>query len=512
MFASILYLSIILCHVVSETDAKKILFLMAQSKSHMFPAIPVAEEMEKLNHTTTFVVASRMKEALSSEGIQLSHSIISNSFDKYYYEDIIRVTLEKMAQGSKIESQVKWLQGTNALCHEFMNDKKLIDELKEQIFDVAVIDYAPVLCFTIMAYKLDLPFVSFGAFIDPTLNRVPLNPAFTPTFFSAFNDNMTFLERVGNTLRYIFLVARPAAPTLDNLAGKYVPEKPAISNQEAKQKAMLYIHDSDILFDYPQPFPPNVILCGGLAAHPSKKVSKNLDTFASSNKGLVVVSFGSIFKTFPNNTFGKMIEAFKEISDLNFVIRQGDKEETTDNILRLPWIPQNDLLGHHRTVLFITHCGRSGSMEAIYHGIPVITFPLSIDQPYNAAVMEDKGYGIKMDLHDFSIEELISNIRQVAFTDKYKRNIQQASEIFHSRPQTPAERAAYYIDLVAKHGDKHFRHVGLDMPWYSFYLFDVVCFLLLANITASVIMYLVLRKCKKYLKNRTVKDKTCKKE
>lgn len=506
MFASILYLvSILLCHVISETDAKKILFLMAQSKSHMFPAIPVAEEMEKLNHTTTFVVAAR--ETLSSEGILLSHSITSESFDRYYYEDIIRVTLEKMAQGSKNVSQVKWLQGTNALCHEFMNDKKLIDELKEQKFDIAVIDYAPVLCFTIMAYKLDLPFVSFGAFIDPTLNGVPSNPAFTPTFFSAFNDNMTFLERVWHTLRYIFLIARPAAPTLANLTGRYVPEKPAISNQEAKQKAMLYIHDSDILFDYPQPFPPNVILCGGLAAHPSKKVSKHLDTFASLNKGLVVVSFGSIFKTFPNKTFGKMIESFKQISELNFVIRQGDKEEITDNILRLPWIPQNDLLGHPRTVLFITHCGRSGSMEAIYHGIPVITFPVSIDQPYNAAVMEDKGYGIKMDLHDFSTEELIANIKQVAFTDKYKRNIRQASERFYSRPQTPAERAAYYIDLVAKYGDKHFRHFGLDMPWYSFYLVDVICFLLLTNISSVVVMYLSFMKCRYYLSNRAIKQK-----
>ncbi|XP_052076288.1 UDP-glucuronosyltransferase 2A3-like [Mytilus californianus] len=508
MIASILYLSSLLCHVIIETDAKKILFLMAQSKSHMLPAIPVAEEMVKLNHTTTFVVAARMKEALESEGIKLSPSIIAKSFDNYYYEDIIRVTLVRMAQGSKIESQVKWLQGTNALCHEFMNDKKLINKLKDRKFDIAVVDYAPVLCFTIMAYKLDLPFVSFGAFIDPTLNRVPLNPAFTPTSFSAFNDKMTFLESVWNTLRYLLLVAaRPAAPTLENLAVKYVPEKPAISNQEAKQKAMLYIHDSDILFDYPQLFPPNVILCGGLAAHPSKKVSKNLDTFASSNKGLVVVSFGSIFKTFPNNTFGKMIEAFKQISDLNFVIRQGDTEETTDNILRLPWIPQNDLLGHPRTVLFITHCGRSGSMEAIYHRIPVIKVPLSIDQPYNAGVMEDKGYGIKMDLHDFSTEELIANIRQVAFTDKFKRNIKQASDIFHSRPQTPAERAAYYIDLVAKHGDKHFRHFGLDMPWYSFYLFEVMCFLLLMSIISSIVMYLVFRKCRKYSKNRTVKHK-----
>ena len=54
------------------------------------------------------------------------------------------------------------------------------------------------------------------------------------------------------------------------------------------------------------------------------------------------------------------------------------------NILTLPWIPQNDLLAHPATRLFITHCGISSTYEAAIHGVPVVAIPLNLDQPANA--------------------------------------------------------------------------------------------------------------------------------
>ena len=43
-----------------------------------------------------------------------------------------------------------------------------------------------------------------------------------------------------------------------------------------------------------------------------------------------------------------------------------------DNVMLYDWLPQNDLLGHRNTKLFITHCGRNGQFESMYHAVPMV--------------------------------------------------------------------------------------------------------------------------------------------
>ena len=47
-------------------------------------------------------------------------------------------------------------------------------------------------------------------------------------------------------------------------------------------------------------------------------------------------------------------------------------EQVPPNVMLFDWIPQNDLLGHRNVKLFITHCGRNGQFEALYHGKPAV--------------------------------------------------------------------------------------------------------------------------------------------
>jgi len=51
-----------------------------------------------------------------------------------------------------------------------------------------------------------------------------------------------------------------------------------------------------------------------------------------------------------------------------------------DNVLLKKWLPQQDLIGHSKTKLFITHGGLMSTMEAIYHGKPMIVMPGFADQ------------------------------------------------------------------------------------------------------------------------------------
>ena len=59
-------------------------------------------------------------------------------------------------------------------------------------------------------------------------------------------------------------------------------------------------------------------------------------------------------------------------------------QNLSSNILAMPWIPQNDLLAHPTTILFITHCGIASMYETAINGVPIVAIPLNLDQPANA--------------------------------------------------------------------------------------------------------------------------------
>ena len=60
--------------------------------------------------------------------------------------------------------------------------------------------------------------------------------------------------------------------------------------------------------------------------------------------------------------------------------------------LRLPshvraikWAPQNDVLAHPATKVFVTHGGANSVYEAVWHGTPIVALPIFAEQPNNAA-------------------------------------------------------------------------------------------------------------------------------
>ncbi|KAJ7354996.1 UDP-glucuronosyltransferase 1-1 [Desmophyllum pertusum] len=53
----------------------------------------------------------------------------------------------------------------------------------------------------------------------------------------------------------------------------------------------------------------------------------------------------------------------------------------TSNIKAVDWMPQNDVLGHVKTKVFLSHLGHNSMYEAAYHGVPIVGFPMWSDQP-----------------------------------------------------------------------------------------------------------------------------------
>lgn len=64
-----------------------------------------------------------------------------------------------------------------------------------------------------------------------------------------------------------------------------------------------------------------------------------------------------------------------------------NKPGNASNIFFGNWLPQDDILAHPNTKLFITHAGKGGVAEAQYHGVPMVALPIFGDQQGNAEIM-----------------------------------------------------------------------------------------------------------------------------
>lgn len=53
------------------------------------------------------------------------------------------------------------------------------------------------------------------------------------------------------------------------------------------------------------------------------------------------------------------------------------------------------------------------TQEAAYHGVPMIMMPIIADQYTNAVVMEQNGYGLKIDFCQFTEEEFYNKIQRI---------------------------------------------------------------------------------------------------
>ena len=85
----------------------------------------------------------------------------------------------------------------------------------------------------------------------------------------------------------------------------------------------------------------------------------------------------------------------------------------SDNVKLMSWLPQNDILGHPKTRLFIGHAGLNGILESTYHGVPMIVAPFFGDQFYNANTMKQSGLAEVVNLWSMPSEEFVSLIQKV---------------------------------------------------------------------------------------------------
>ena len=384
------------------------------------------------------------------------------------------------------------------MCDRVIGDNEILNRLHEEKFDVAVVDalfFAK--CLYLIPHRLQIPYITYTDAIDPLFVRVPWLPSFVPCGISPFSEKMTFVERLKNmfylfSFTFILPVLIPEPPR--EVMEKFRRYGHFDSLDELGSKSVLWLSTKDDVLDYAKPTMPNVLNIGGLTVkRTTGELPSDINSFIDgTKKGVVLMTFGSVASVIPSHMVEKFSSAFRRLGDYRVIWRldNEDNVKLPDNVMIAKWLPQNDILSHPSVKLFITHCGNNGQYEAVYHGVPMIGLPLAGDQIYNAKRLDHKGYGISMDLYDFTADQLLDNIHKILGDKSYKERVMKASAIFRSQAQSPVEKAVFWIEHVCQFGGDHLRSAGNDLPLYSYLMLDVLAFILMIF---HILIYLLYR-------------------
>ncbi|XP_076973086.1 UDP-glucuronosyltransferase 3A2-like isoform X2 [Tamandua tetradactyla] len=401
--------------------------------------------------------------------------------------------MEKASQSRTTFGDILELIGRlGAQCNYFLRRKDIMDSLKNENFDLVVVeifDYCPLL----IAEKLGKPFVAILPFsFDRVDFGLPLPLSYVPVSYSLLTDRMDFWGRVKNFLMFFdfSLKQRQLHAQYDDAIREHFSEGSRPVLFDLLLKAELWFINSDFALDFARPLLPNTVYVGGLMVKPIKPVPLDLENFIAKfgDAGFVLVSLGSMSSTFQSQ------ELLKEMNNAFAHLPQGviwkckhsswpKDVKLAANVKIVDWLPQSDLLAHPSIRLFVTHGGQNSILEAIQHGVPVVGIPFFGDQPENLLRVEAKNFGVSIQLKDLKAETLAVKMKQVLKDKRFKSAAVAASIIRRSHPLTPSQRLVGWINHILQTGDAaHLKPYAFQQPWHEQYLLDVLSFLLVVTL------------------------------
>ncbi|CAI5452865.1 unnamed protein product [Caenorhabditis angaria] len=389
-------------------------------------------------------------------------------------------------------------------CEYIMAQTEIIENLKNQHFDLAIIESLYICGFAFLE-KIGVKNVINAESIlyQDTLKYVlgePASTSYYPGLFSPQTDNMGIVDRMKNTaglmFSYYFTIARYNAELeainstrtwfyyLDNIAFNMVNSNPYL--------------------DYPSPVLPKTVFIGGMQVNTDRKqtkLSKEWDDVLNLRKTTVLVSFGSnaYSSDMPDEFKAAFIKVFESMPETTFIwkyeIENATLVDHLPNVKLTTWMPQNDLLADERLTLFVTHGGLGSSVELAYQGKPSVVIPLMADQPRNAHMLTRHGGAVQLDKQQLSDSEAIRKaITTVLNNPKISENAKRLSTILQSQPNKPKEVVLKHCNFAVEFGPlETLNSKGRLLNFFQFHSIDIIAILIFAVLVIFFILHLIIK-------------------
>ncbi|CAH1787724.1 unnamed protein product [Owenia fusiformis] len=279
-----------------------------------------------------------------------------------------------------------------------------------------------------------------------------------------------------------------------------------------KTASLVFMNRNDALH-YPLPLMPHVISVEGFFLENPKPLDQHYANIIekAGKHGIIVASFGSLFRRLWPELRTIFAKAFAALPQTVIWSYEGPTPEGLgNNTIVSNWIPQESLLNHPATKLFVTQCGASSSFQALHYALPVIGVPFFWDQPFYCHKLSHRvKSGQTVSLEGITSKKLQRAMKEVIENKTYKANADRAAAIYHDQPIPPKDKLVYWAEYVIHHkGAPHLRsQAANELNFFQHYLLDIialvccVCIIIgtvLVIITKKVILFIVSYQKDKY--------------
>ncbi|XP_039481622.1 UDP-glucosyltransferase 2 [Drosophila santomea] len=366
-----------------------------------------------------------------------------------------------------------------------------------------------------VAAKLKVPvIVDWMIPTNTMIDQFVANPSevsYVPNESTFATTPMSFFKRAENLVKDVILkyLTIRFNYKFNRIYNEIFTDKDMPTLSDMKKNISLVFVGSHLISDGPiRPLVPAIIEIGGIQVkeEPDPLPQDIAEILDSSSQGAIFLSFGS-------NTKSYMVKPeivtiiFKVLSGLkeNVIWKWEDLENTpgnASNIFYRDWLPQDDILPHPNTKLFISHAGKNSVTESLYHGVPMVVLPIFGDQPLNAALLVNSGYGVSLDLQTLTEDAFREAINEVLENEKYTLAVRKFSALYRDRPLTPKQSVLFWVDYVLRHrGAPNLQSPAMHMGFIELHNLDIYALVL----TILILLVLLSQRAVKFLLGKLVR-------
>uniref|UniRef100_A0A915K2Z3 UDP-glucuronosyltransferase n=1 Tax=Romanomermis culicivorax TaxID=13658 RepID=A0A915K2Z3_ROMCU len=391
-------------------------------------------------------------------------------------------------------------------------DRVLFQEKWDLVFNDAI--FAPMGIVTALKTNSPLAFLSTTALqVGHMIHRPLPHPwSYAPTFYmdSHVYDHKIFSSRLKSFLADVEDVVITAFVDHFVTRPQFSKIHPAISLDRFFGRSKFVVLAFPQILDYVRPSTRDLVYSSG-SCNGERGVSKSdalegeIKQFVDdpASKGTIVVAFGHIVKwsQAPRRAKLNFVEALNSLEDYRIVWQFDEDRKDYSikaHILTMAWIPQDALLHHKRTQLFISHGGLKSITETICAGVPALVIPFFAEQIRNAHLLEKSGVGLVVSKLNLTSDVVIrKSLRILEDGQKnFKFKIDRLRSFMNDQIIDSNQNAIFWTEFFLRHNGEiyeknFFRLRATYMTFFQYLMIDVLSSILIL----MMICFVAIRMC-----------------